>query len=83
MTCYLTGESDPFGRRYGVCESGGDRINEEMVRRGMALAFVEQSDDFVEAQTEAISEARGLWDLGVEFEAPWEFRKANTPGGYR
>ncbi|MZR14958.1 thermonuclease family protein [Maritimibacter sp. DP07] len=83
VTCYLTGEPDPFNRRFGVCESGGDQINEEMVRRGMALAFEEQSTDYVDIQMEAIVEERGLWAVDVQFEPPWEFRRANTPGGYR
>lgn len=83
VTCYLLGEPDPFNRRYGVCESGGTDINDEMVRRGMALALEEQSSDYVEAQIEAITEERGVWQLGVEFEPPWEFRRTNTPGGYR
>ncbi|GKY88283.1 thermonuclease family protein [Sinisalibacter aestuarii] len=83
VTCYLLGEPDPFNRRYGVCESGGVAINDEMVRRGMALALEEQSSDYVDAQIEAISEERGLWQLGVEFDAPWDFRRTNTPGGYR
>lgn len=83
VTCYLTGEPDPFNRRYGVCESGGDQINDLMVRRGMAMAYTEQTDDFVEAQMEAITEERGLWEVGVEFVPPWEFRLSNTPGGFR
>ena len=54
-----------------------------MVRRGMAMAYTEQTDDFVEAQMEAITEERGLWEVGVEFVPPWEFRLSNTPGGFR
>lgn len=83
VTCYLTGEPDPFNRRYGVCESGGDAINDAMVRRGMALAYEEQTKDYLDAQMEAIVEERGLWAVDVEFEPPWDFRRANTPGGYR
>ena len=83
VTCFLTGDADPFGRRYGVCESGGDAINEQMVRRGMALAYLDQSTDYVEAQMDAITDAVGLWEVGVEFEEPWAFRLQNTPGGFR
>lgn len=83
VTCYLLGDPDPFNRRHGVCESGGTDINAEMVRRGMAVAWEEQSADYVDIQLDAITEERGLWALGVEFELPWEFRRRNTPGGYR
>ena len=83
VTCYLLGEPDPFNRRHGVCESGGTDINAEMVRRGMAVAWEEQSADYIDIQLDAISEERGLWALGVEFELPWEFRRRETPGGYR
>ena len=83
VTCYLQGEADPFGRRHGVCESGGEDLAAEMVRQGMALAWEEQTDAYVPAQIEAIAAQRGLWHLGVQFREPWEFRKANTPGGYR
>lgn len=83
VSCILIGEPDPFNRRYGVCESGGEDINAEMVLAGMALAYTDQSDDYVEEQIEAITNERGLWQLGVEFEEPWVYRKMNHPGGYR
>lgn len=83
VRCILTGEADPFKRRYGVCESGGVDLGAEMVRAGMALAYTEQSDDYVEVQNEAIVAGVGLWQVGVEFQEPWVWRKANNPGGYR
>lgn len=83
VSCVLTGEPDPFNRRYGVCESGGEDINAAMVRAGMALAYREQSDDYWPVQQEAIVAAVGLWQLGVEFQEPWVWRRQNNPGGYR
>lgn len=83
VTCYLLGDPDPFNRRHGVCESGGTDINAEMVRRGMAVAWEDQSTDYIEIQLDAIIEERGLWAVGVEFQLPWEFRHYNTPGGQR
>ena len=83
VTCYLLGEPDAFNRRHGVCESGGTDINAEMVRRGMAVAWEEQTADYVDIQLDAITEGRGLWAIGVEFQLPWEYRLYNTPGGYR
>lgn len=83
VTCFLLGEADPFGRRHGVCESGGINLNEEMVRSGMALAYSEQTDEYELIQIDAISEGAGVWALDVEFQPPWDFRRTNTPGGYR
>jgi endonuclease YncB( thermonuclease family) len=83
ITCVLVGEPDPFNRRHGVCEAGGEDINGAMVRRGMALAFLEQTADYEPQQLEAIAEGVGLWQAGVEFEEPWIFRRVHTPGGYR
>jgi len=83
VTCYLVGEPDPFNRMHGTCESGGTDINVEMVRRGMAVAFTDQTDAYVETQLDAIMDEAGLWALGVEFELPWEFRIRTAAGGYR
>lgn len=83
VTCVLTGEADPFSRRHGVCMIGAEDLNAEMVREGMALAFLEQTNDYEEVQLEAIAAGVGLWQPGVEFMEPWVFRKSYTPGGYR
>jgi endonuclease YncB( thermonuclease family) len=83
VTCTYKSDPDPFGRRFGVCESGGEDLNAEMIRAGMALAFGEQSDDYDAAMADAITSAVGLWQPGVKFEEPWVFRRRETPGGYR
>lgn len=83
VTCVLTGEADPFNRRLGVCESGGEDLGAEMIRQGMALAYVEQSEDYAPLQAEAIAAEVGVWAIGVEMQAPWDFRRENTPGGFR
>jgi len=78
MTCYLMGEPDPFGRHHGVCEVAGEDINAEMVRSGMALAYPEQSNDYVDEQAEAIAAGVGLWQVGIEFLEPWVYRSLAT-----
>ncbi len=83
VVCNLIGEADPFGRRHGICKSGVYNINEQMIARGMALAFTEQTDIYLETQNRAIERQKGLWSIDVTFEIPWDFRKSNTPGGYR
>ncbi len=83
VTCHLKGPPDPFGRRYGVCESGGQDLNAAMVKAGMALAYDKQSDDYDAQMADAIAAGVGLWQPGVQFEEPWIFRLRYTPGGYR
>ena len=83
VQCTLTGEPDPFGRRFGVCNLGADDLGAEMVKQGMALAFSEQSDDYADLQLQAITDGVGLWQPGVRFLEPWEWRRSHTPGGFR
>lgn len=83
VTCTYKGDPDPFGRRFGVCVSGGEDINAAMVKAGMALAFDEESEDYDAAMVEAITAAVGLWQPGASFEEPWVFRRRETPGGFR
>lgn len=83
VSCSYRGEPDPFNRRFGVCTSGGQDLNAEMVKAGLALAFEDQSDEYLPQMAEAIAAGAGLWQVGVEFEEPWAFRRRETPGGYR
>jgi endonuclease YncB( thermonuclease family) len=83
VICTLRGDPDPFGRRFGVCTSGGQDLNAEMVKAGFALAFEEQSDDYVPQMADAIIAGLGLWQVGVKFEEPWAFRRRENPSGYR
>lgn len=83
VVCQYKSEPDPFGRRFGVCESGGEDLNAEMVRAGVALAYEEESDAYLGQMAEAIGEGVGLWQLGVEFEEPWVYRRRESPGGFR
>jgi len=83
VTCHFKGAPDPFDRRFGVCESGGEDLNAAMVRSGLALAYDDQSDDYDAQMADAISAGVGLWQPGVKFEEPWKFRRRENPGGYR
>ncbi|WP_374623970.1 thermonuclease family protein [Devosia sp.] len=83
VTCTYKGDPDPFGRRFGVCESGGDDLSAEMVRAGLALPFHDQSDEYDAAMADAITAGVGVWQVGVVFEEPWVFRRRETPGDLR
>jgi endonuclease YncB( thermonuclease family) len=83
VVCRYQGDPDPFGRHFGICESGGEDLNAEMIKAGVALAFEEETDLYLGQMAEAIGAGVGLWQPGVEFEEPWVFRRRETPGGYR
>ena len=83
VNCILIGEPDPFNRYYGVCEFNGEDIGAEMVRQGMALAYLKQTNDYEAVQLEAIAAGKGLWQPGAQFQEPWLWRAKHTPGGYR
>jgi endonuclease YncB( thermonuclease family) len=83
IQCVLTGDPDPFGRRYGVCSLGSEDLNAEMIKKGMALAYSEQTSDYEPLQLQAITDGVGLWQAGVVFQEPWEWRRSHTPGGFR
>jgi endonuclease YncB( thermonuclease family) len=83
VVCYFHGDPDPFGRRFGICESGGADLNAEMVKAGLALAYEAETDAYLPQMAEAIAAGVGLWQIGAKFEEPWEFRRRETPGGFR
>jgi endonuclease YncB( thermonuclease family) len=64
--------SDKYGRDLGICFVDGRDINAELVRRGMAWAFVRYSDSYVEAESEARKARAGIWQGNAE--PPWTFR---------
>lgn len=83
VTCTLHGEPDPFNRHYAICLSGDEDIGEALVAAGLAMAYSEQTSLYEAAQLGAITRGAGLWQEGAEFTEPWEFRRTQTPGGYR
>ena len=76
------GEPDKFNRRYGVCTSVGKDIGAELVRLGMARAYVEQGPDYVAQEEEAKAAAVGVFQPGAKVDAPWDWRKTD-PRNYR
>lgn len=79
-------EHDDFKRLLAICHAGQVNLNEEMVREGMAWAFVKYSSDYVRLEKDARSSGIGIWKDSPE--PPWEFRakrwdvaKQDAPGG--
>ena len=63
---------DRYGRSLARCTVDGQDLNEWMVREGWALAYVQYSRSYVEMESDARANRRGLW-RGA-FVAPWDWR---------
>jgi len=84
VSCVLKPDKpDPFGRRLGVCKVGDIDIGAEMVKRGLALAYVDQSDDYVAQQAEAEKAQIGFFQPGAKIMKPWDWRKSHSHTTYR
>ena len=60
LTCEDKG-TDKYGRMLGVCFSGSRDVNAEMVRQGLAWAFVKYSRSYVREEAEARALHIGIW----------------------
>ena len=61
VTCQMIGEPDTYGRILGRCSFNGESLNEELVRRGYAVARPSETTDYVAAEAEAKDKKLGLW----------------------
>jgi endonuclease YncB( thermonuclease family) len=66
--------TDDYGRTVGNCTADGRDIGAQMVRAGMAWAFVKFSDVYVAPQEAAKAERLGIWQGKAE--PAWDFRSA-------
>lgn len=73
VTCDDRGP-DKYGRSLGVCFAEGRDINAEMVRIGLAWAFVRYSDLYVAEERDARAAKIGVWQAPSQ--APWDWRTA-------
>jgi endonuclease YncB( thermonuclease family) len=63
---------DDYGRLLGSCSVGNVDINAEMIRNGLAWAFVRYSSTYVGVEKEARQARRGVFEVANL--PPWEFR---------
>jgi len=61
-----------YGRTVARCLLGELDIEAEMVRRGLAWAFVKYSRDYVAQEAEARAAHRGIWQADTQ--TAWDFR---------
>ena len=66
-------ETDRYGRAVSRCAVGGADLGATLVGEGMALAYVEHSEDYLPQQRTAGAERVGLWQ--GSFQAPWDWRR--------
>jgi endonuclease YncB( thermonuclease family) len=71
VTCDARGH-DKYGRTIGLCHADGADIQAEMVRAGMAWAFVRYSRDYVDE--ESIANAAHLGIFAHHCEPAWQWR---------
>ena len=74
VTCDVIGEPDLYGRLLARCDSNGQSLNEQLVRKGYAVARPSETTDYVAAEAAAKEEKLGLWQ--GKFLMPAEFRRA-------
>jgi endonuclease YncB( thermonuclease family) len=65
---------DRYGRTVARCFVGAVDIQADMVRRGLAWAFVKYSSDYLSEEAEARAAHRGIWQADTQ--TAWEFRAA-------
>jgi len=77
VTCEDKG-TDKYGRMLGVCFSGSRDVNAEMVRKGLAWAFVKYSRSYVREEAEARALHIGIWQGNTK--PAWDFRAERWSG---
>ncbi len=66
---------DRYGRTVARCSVGGADLGAELVRMGLALAYVTFSKDYVPQERRAQTARIGMWR--GDFIAPWDWRRAH------
>ena len=71
-TCEVVGEPDVYGRLLARCKINGQSLNEQLVRKGWAVARPSETTDYAAAEAAAKKEKLGLWQ--GRFQMPDAFR---------
>ena len=64
---------DRYGRTIARCFRNGLDLQAEMVRRGLAWAFIKYSTDYLAQEAEARAARRGIWQS--ETPTAWDYRR--------
>lgn len=63
---------DRYGRVLGTCHAGNVDVSAELVRRGLAWAFVKYSYTYAEIEHQARAKRIGVWE--ARNQPPWDYR---------
>jgi endonuclease YncB( thermonuclease family) len=74
-TCEPVGDPDVYGRILARCKINGQSLNEQLVRKGWAVARPSETTDYVAAEAEAKKQKLGLWQ--GQFQMPDVFRRSH------
>ena len=67
---------DRYDRIVAICKRGATDLGAAMVSAGLALAYLQYSDAYVDEERAASSAKLGMW--GGEFTAPWDYRHSGN-----
>ncbi len=70
-------ETDRYERLVAACSAGGIDINNEMVRRGWAIAYRKHGLDHIAAEAEARAARRGIWQGRFDDPEDWRAEHRN------
>jgi endonuclease YncB( thermonuclease family) len=77
ITCTDTGVRNYVNFPYMTCKLGELDLAEDLVRDGWAFALRQQSDKYVPFEAQAKAAKKGMWQDGIRYTLPWEWREMN------
>ena len=72
--CFVKGKAK-MNRVFAICETQNIELNRELIRSGLALARIKQSDLYIDDQRYAKENKLGIWR--GKFIEPWKWRMQN------
>lgn len=78
VTCRGEG-ADRYGRTLARCTLHGEDLNRWLVAEGLALAYVQYSNQYVVAEAGARDARKGLWAGAFTAPSDWRHRTQTTP----
>lgn len=64
-------DADRYGRLVSRCTAGAVNLNAEMVRLGWAIAYTRHDRSYVDEETEARRDRRGIWRGSFDLPEDW------------
>jgi endonuclease YncB( thermonuclease family) len=71
---------DQYGRTVAECFVASLSLNDELVKRGWAVAYREYSEAYVTAEKAARAAKRGVWSSTFQMSAEWQQKRRGQRG---